>query len=993
MSLFADWNLLLLEEYFSPSKACQDVWIPTTWLELEGIGVHKGGANGLIEAVKQGPSWFHGHGHIADKAHKLVMQRLAPSNRTNGYREPGDDLEVYQDANAPTYLPYIALWVLAHSEAESSGFYAKVSELVCAEFPSNTREQMEYVWSDLQYWSSFEAKEKFGKFKLNVLGSHRYVGMAYAQAMVTHKDIDGISRLFGSCRLHPGQSLNAAHFEQLLEHGQHSNYLSRGLKVAMGKSDYRDHLEQLLSAYLEFWDGRVPKRKNAASDSAGRQLEHHQVESDELSVVLMMKAYGDVDCWEIGWRLPATATGLSYAIKVGDGEEAKARLELAGTHVHCVSSVNQNDARRVLNQSALESVESTFFFTGSDDELGQKKIHLGQDKVRILIWDRPDPALSDALLEREMPVTGPAYLLYSHNEYSNLGQYLTNEEIAHEAVDISGLPDQWGLICINDTEGLTTEQRAVIVDEEPAALAKARIRFVGGKPIIGAGNKKYTYYDLPIIELEAPAGAELSSIGLTFEELDNVDDACVKRFKFCLNDGSGSVFKIKAKLDNEELCTAGLQVLTTGGLGTATRHHFSLDKFGRALADASGLKGAIIGETQANDINIDYFHVDEKSLVVSAGIDIRECMKSNVPALFLDSMAASNNGSMSYGVARDQIRRLGSNVGIDDIEPALLIRELRRRGHVEIETNVKGHMVRICAVLPTIYSLPMRDREQRQLYGVCGSLMLQHWNELSSIVGCEVYIEKTTPDNLPAVRIAPFTQLSISALAKSANFQVVDLPIQNLFQWVGSIQERKENLSWYQEQGFRPNYLKTLNPSRGLFRDAENIMVNSELKYELFKYEDQQIQGLNVYKLGENLGEGHSKYSFIQDSRWGVWMAIEAFAKYVKTEYCITDASPWPFHYDSITGCLWLPARMEPPFVIERLLALCAGESPIIVQVTGEVDGESILLAEKDQQMIGRVSSVYSEMANGKWLCYRWVPRVIANKVANLLSGELQELR
>jgi hypothetical protein len=31
-------------------------------------------------------------------------------------------------------------------------------------------------------------------------------------------------------------------------------------------------------------------------------------------------------------------------------------------------------------------------------------------------------------------------------------------------------------------------------------------------------------------------------------------------------------------------------------------------------------------------------------------------------------------------------------------------------------------------------------------------------------------------------------------------------------------------------------------------------------------------------------------------------------------------------------------------------------------------------------------------MANGKWLCYRWVPRVIASKVASLLGGELKEI-
>lgn len=1001
MSLFLEWNSILLEEYFSPAKLGQDVWIPTTRLELDGIGVHKGGANGLIQAVKQGLAWQHG-GNIAAKARELAKQRLSHRFRNNHYKDPGVDLDVYQEANAPTYLPYIAIWVLARSEAED-GFYAKVSELIDEPFPNNTRQQMEAVWSDLAYWSTEQQKGKFGRFKLNVLGEHRFVGMAYAQAMVTHKDMDGLKRLFGSCRLHPGQALNNDHFTQLLEHGQNSHYLSVGLKDAMGKQEYRDHLKQLFCAYLEFWDGRVPKHTSVSGPS-NSHIVPQELENDELSVILKMNSYGEAVCWEIGWRLPAIVTGLSYLIKVNNDYETKAKLEFLGTHLNCVSSVNQNGARIALNQSALQEVESTLLYKMSDGGQQERKIYLRKDKIRVLAWDRPDPSLTDSLLEREMPVTGPAYLLYSLREYSNLELLLTNEDIDYQLIDdIDGLPDEWGLICVTDTASLTPEQRAVIVDEEPTALAKARIRIIGGKPIIGAGSKKYAYYDLPIVELDAPAGTVLTSLGLTFEELKGPKDndepgapknVLIRRFKFTLNPGSGCVFKIKAVLGDEELCTAGLQILASGGVATSQRSNFSIDKFGRVGTDASGLLGAVIGDAPEVDLDIDYYQVDEKTFTDSRGVNVWKSMEFNTSSLFLDSLASTNNGFMSYGVARDQIKRLANNVGIDDIEPALLIRELRRRGHVEIKTDVKGHMVGVCVVPPTLYSLPITDHKQRQMYGVCGSLRMQQWKELGQATDCMVFVESCGLYNLPVVRLSSPAPYRISELAKSANFQEKDLPFKKLSQWLGSIQEIKENLSWYKEQGLTPNYLMRLNPGKCFFKAADHLLVDSSLKFELFKYEDQQIQGLSVYKLGENLGDGTLKYSFIEDSRWGVWMAMNAFSEWLKNPpYNRADASPWPIHYDQIKGCLWLPARMEPPFVLERALTFCSGSGPILTQVTRETDGDSILLSEKDKNIIGRVSMVYYEMTNEKkWLCYRWVPEVIASHIANLLGGEIRKI-
>ncbi|MFS1466056.1 hypothetical protein BCU33_008280 [Vibrio lentus] len=991
MSLFVEWNSLLLEEYFSPEKVDQDVWIQTTRVELEGIGAHKGGTSGLIEAVKQGPHWLHGNDNIAVKAKKLVQQRSWPSKRPRAYSDPGLYLNNYEGCSAPTYLPYIALWVLAKSETEGSGFYSTVSDLIGESFPNNVRNDMEAVWVDLNSWSVRKQKGRFGRFTLNVLGAHRYIGMAHAQSMITHKDIEGIDRLFGSCKLYSGQNLDDDKFFQLIEEGKRSYYLSAGLKEAMGKAEYNDHLRQFLSRQLDFWDGYIPKPTRISVNEYNQRFEPQGRLNDELAIILKVNCDEEIPYWQIGWRLPANVTGLNYRIKTKGGSEEKAKLEFTGSHIHAIYSVNQENARRVLNQSSSSNVESSLLYTGTDGECNERKIYLRQDKVRVFVWDTPDPSLNDSLIERELPISGPAYLLYSLDKYSNLELYLTNENIEHTIVEYDGLPDQWSLVCINATEVLTSNQRAEIVDEEPAVIEKARIRLVGGRPIIGAGSKKYAYYDLPIIELEGPLEAELIADGLTFIELESSDAYSVRRFKYSLNDGSSCSFKIKAEIDGQVLCSAGLQLLAIGGVSISNRFNFSIDNFGRTLTNTTGLLGAMVDgiNLAKSDTAIDKFEVDEVTLSDSNGECIWQCMESNVSSRFLDSIATTKNGSMTYGAARDQIMRLANSFGIDDVQPVFLIRELRRRGHVEIDTDVKGHMVRVCAVPATIYSLPMTDTEQRQLYGVCGSLRLQQWKELVQTSDVRITVEAEPTHNFPVVRLAPFVGSAIRTIAEIANFQVVDLPAQELSKWVGSVQEIKETLSWYPEQGFIPNALARLNPNTGIFNNSGSTSVDPDRKFEFFRYEDPMSAGLQVYKLGRNLGDGLSKYSFIQDSRWGIWMAVNAFAEFVKS-IGVVDACPWPIHYNIVTGCLWLPARMEPPFVIERVLTLCSASGPVVVQTEGESIGDSILLSEKGKHTIANISCVYDKMSGGKWLRYRWVPKEIASHIAHLLGGEIK---
>jgi hypothetical protein len=1018
MSLFTDWNLLLLEEYFSPAKAGQDVWVSTNRAEIENIGAHLGGVSGLIQAVVEGPEWLRGNTEFintASAAKELVRQRKVTigcrhKSFWGKYKDSGDELEIYKGESAPGYLPYIALWVLAGSECGDAGFYAKVSELLKFSFPNNSRNKMELVWLDLAHWSCQEQNERFGRFKVNIIGKHKFVGISYAQTMVTDKDIDGLSRLFGSCKLQPGQYLSERHFKQLLEHGVESVFLSSGLKSAMSDPNNYAHLMHVLTDRLEFWDGQVPKILKGSVSLLANKNALQEVVNYEASIVLRLKQNEEDRCWEIGYRVPAIVTGRDYKVATGNVQEAKAKLELMGTHIHSIESISQQDARQSINEAATKEIELTLSYSGRDESRQERKFYLRKDKVRVLVWDSPDPALVDTLLEREMPISGAAYLFYSYKAYSNLKDYLKNESIQHAPVEIDGLPDDWGLICIEYTENLTTEQRFSIVDEEPIEQPKARIRFVGGKPIVGSGSKRYAYYDLPIIELEAPIGAEIIANGLTFEErnistntagikssstffgLNNIKTS-VRRFNIILDNDSKSIFKIKVQIGEEELCKAGLKVLAIGGIATAQRSHFSIDKFGMSMSNNGGLFGAVIGERPechiANSSN--FFQVNKTDISDNCE-NIMEEVVGNISCQFLDSLSTTIKGFITYGVARDQIRRLADNLAIENVEPALLMRELRRRGHIEIETDRKGHMVRICSVPPTLYSLPIKDSEQRQLYGVCGSLRLQQWKDIIEDDNCNVIVEKITQYKLPVVRVVQKSPSEVNIASHFSDLKLVDLPALQLSQWLGSIQDIKENLSWYPEQGFRPDLLERLHPGRSQFNAVESMRVDCSRKIELFRYEAPQIRGARVYKLGMNLGEGFSKYSFIQDSRWGVWMAMGAFGKFVKNQHSIADASPWPLHYESATGSLWLPARMEPPFVIERALTLCAGAGPLVKRVTSVNDGELVFLLDEKQRVIGKISRAYSEMANGKWLCYKWVPSAIANKVASLLGGELKEI-
>jgi hypothetical protein len=183
---------------------------------------------------------------------------------------------------------------------------------------------------------------------------------------------------------------------------------------------------------------------------------------------------------------------------------------------------------------------------------------------------------------------------------------------------------------------------------------------------------------------------------------------------------------------------------------------------------------------------------------------------------------------------------------------------------------------------------------------------------------------------------------------------------------------------------YRPQRFHT---GSGRFMQVDSLLPKTTC--DLFRMDDRDVTGGRVYVLGTRRAS-MARYSFVRDSRWGVWIAQCSFARLVKETCAIDDACPWPIPYIAMEHTVLLPARISLPVVLERALVLCSGQSPEVVDAKGCLVGGQVLLS-RDQggKSIAAVSQVYRDMADGKWLLYKTVPQQVAAIVAGKLGATL----
>lgn len=998
MSRFVAWNNLLLSEFFSEAAENEEVWIRATRAELDSFGLHLGGARGLIDAVGSGPPWVPNGPNCANTARILVQQRRDPL-RTLLYEDPGASNPRYARVRAPAYLPILALWVLAASgEQLEHGFYASVQRLLGPQFKSEPRitEAMSKAWEDLEAWSCKECAGRFGNFHYRVLGEHRFVGIARSQCLVSRQDERNLYRLFWEARLRPGQELSDSTLTSLLERGRNAPYLTRPLCIAMAEPAYVPQLAALLRKLLRSWSGSKPNigHADAENRSAGPLVkEQGQIGA---AVTLVLSPSDEVpNGWDVRWSFPAVVDAPRCCFEIAGQRQPAFLHRASATFLTDLSESSIRHSVAALSSSSLAQVAVQVRF--EDDSVGtcgdQYRVELiSRASRRILVWNSIDPRLGQQLIEREIPLYGVFYLVCSSVDWTRTGPWLQRERISFEPMQACGLPDGWQMACVHRAEHLSTQHRQHLADAPEATdVPPARLKLVGGSRLLRGGTRLFASYDLPDIEVEAPSGTLVESPGLTLLEvpqhLASDGRSGVRRFVVNSIELTRSSFDISIVSNGIGLASLRLRVADPDGEGRGESRPFSLDPLGFPTSNLGGLRGITIGGGCQDPIEGGW--QSEEMLEAAASLKRGSAsVEDSIAAKFLDTLAA--RGSMSYGTARDQLLRLS-----EDALPIALLMDLRARGCLEIEADGKGHFVRIHSVAPSLYALPA-TQEGLPLFGVSGTLRLAQWALLQGNADFLATVADAAAGHLPMLRVAAIDALSVQAACSSMGFDFAPSPARDVARWAESLRhargaaESRGTESVTAELG----HLHRLKADSARFVPASEprMSIDQECGAQLFRFDDPQAAALQLYVLGVRRPDGASRYSHVPDSRWGVWISQLAFAEMLKDKHGRTDAFPWPLHYDPETRDFWVPARLRPPAVLERALALCSGAGPEThsLSPSRNADGALAVFDNGSGHAVGTISHMYGEFVPGYWLRYQWVPAETARQVAGLLGCILQ---
>ena len=1006
--LFSLWNMKLLSAFFSPASKGDSVWLQIDPAELDSLAPELGGDEGFLKAVREGPAWATVHrsgklqrataADIVARAEGLVNQRKLMRNRPSNYIDPGSFSNDYAQKNAPTYLPILAALVRSVAQADGS-YYPALREALhlSPNWGSGQMEELEYAWLDLQEWTKTMAGE-FGYFEFRILGGLTHVGVPRAQNVMSRQDSVKIACVFAQVGARPGQNFSTELAHDIRALAIDSRFLSIGFRSALSRKEFLEPITRRLRALFDEWDGTVPVLTGL--DRGGAIVEGTLTDRGNVELCLTLQ-HGDAFPWNIHWRVPPLHDSGAVILKRGTAQWA---APIRGTEYASttgdIDPISQSAAMGALLASCESSIEFEVSLRQDSEECAKLgALFLGRSILRILIWGYDEYVDRFELQEHTLPRNGPAYLLTNAENQPRLKSWLERESLQHSSLDTSGLPSGWMLVCLDECSALTDDQRDSLPDGESERDQYRPVRLTGGRSVNRGGIRQYMAYDLPVVELDAPQGAALFANGLMLDEeylaVDSIHKTSIRRFRIAQQDLRTRSFRIVASYKGMELGATMLRVASDSGEQVEVGNAFSLDPFGSPQRNDSGLRGTLeqpfTDVTGQTDRAFEIVPVDLGPNLGSKGV---ESMLRSGAAQFLDTLARV--GSMAYGTARDQLRRLLIREN-NSVPVAIMLLDLRGRGYVEIETNGKGHMIRIHSIGPTIYALEA-TRGGKRVFGVLGTLRFQNWKSLQELtVGSSVHSSALTDVYLPAWRIVVDEIGEVQRFAEAKGFAFQLNAAIRISTWAASsdnVRERIERVAG-ESLGKDAGVVEKLNPNTGRFYHAQGVVFNKPGPVcQLFRLEDRDIVGMRVYSLG--LGGRYSapRFGFTRDSRWGIWIALGAFASYIKEFTGACDASPWPIPYLKSDGTILLPARMSLPVVLERAVNLCSGSGPETIEVSGRrlPDSQAITLERTASgNKVADVSPVYSDMMIGTWLAYRYVPKKVAIQIALKLGGQVVE--
>jgi hypothetical protein len=987
---FSEWNLRLLRSFFSEASGGEEVFLRVDKDLLDQIGQDIGGDSGFLEAIRTGPGWGDPSRSFT---HSIITLRKQRKTSGRSYKDPGRFDLIYRGLRAPTYLPYLA--ALVRNDAENaSAYYAGLSDDLKLKhhFGSQEMEQVETVWADLAEWTEANGG-RFGHFKLRRLGGYRLVGVPRSQSILKPSDVEDLARVFVQAQVRPGQELSEESLTRILSEARATGSIfTAGFQKALEIDDFEQPIRAAIYTAYSDWDGTLPFRGDTATS-----VESATNFRDEggLCIGISLSVVRETPLrLSPCWRIPAIQD-------IGKFELAHDNLiwygQFSGTEGANSTRSLRQDAEfwGVAKRASDTAVQfDARYFVSDDSEPTTLKLTL----MRKLLWVLA-PAIDNLrgdieLREGDLPASGSAFLLAPPHNVRALQGYIEREKPECEVISALGVPEDWLIVRLVECASLSQEQRILPDGERKARPSPRAIRFVGGKSIRRGYSRMYLPYDLPLIELDAPKcsrikcsegiGIEEQSSPLNLTAGDQSQWKPLRRFKLTLPSSRSASYELKAiAADGSNLGQAKLRIADLGGDVVDTGKPFSLDNIGRPIHSNEGLSGVIL-EASPEESTHPLGELSDCDLTeVELGFSIEcEHLNAGVHEMFLDALAQS--GSLDYGVARDLLQRLLRSTG-ELSEPVFLLLELRRRGYLGISTTHKGHIARIHSIKPTLYSLPLTCAG-RPVWAVAGTLRIAHWEVITREAGAW---SARRLNNSGAVfepwRLVIIDESMAIETCNEIGFQFAQTPCISIASWSASLELfRAETFRNTMESiGSAREGAMRLNASKGRFTATPYGQV-----CELWRVRDLDIGVGNLYVLADQ-----GKYAFVSDSRWGVWLALDAFAKHVSGFSGMDGIHPLPITYESVNRTIWLPARISLPTILERALVLCSGDSPDVLTLCKDeaenAKSRLLLIRTKDGLPEFSANRFYMDMADGKWLAYRYVPENIARIIASRLGAVL----
>jgi hypothetical protein len=993
---FSEWNLRLLRSFFSEASSGEEVFLRIDKDFLNQIGQDIGGDAGFLKAVKTGPSFGLLSCRFVERI--LELERLRKSKQS-GYIDPGDLDSAYRGLNAPLYLPYLAALIRNSSES-ISGYYDRLAvDLELRDsFGSTEMAVLERVWKDLRKWTQ-ECSGKFGFFCFRRLGGYKHIGVPASQSIVKNSDLEHLPQIFARLELRPGQDLNSKQILVILDEAKSSSDIfSSSFKYALNDNEFSQPIQEIIRVTFLDWDGEVHEQKECSRNANKAHSKNNRLAEIGISFSIDSQYPFKISP---RWYLPPVKDHGIFSLAYFNVQWKGVFSGSQGVSSE-PSPSNVQRLWQIISNAVDRAQQFELSFGGFDDtECSRTVLTLPMCRLWVLVPSIDALSGEIQLISTLLPASGPAYLLAPPQNASQLKKYLGKLSGNSEIIFAQGVPDGWVISCIKDCSRLSDEQRQLPNGSQGVNPKPHPIRFTGGRSVSRSYSRMYLSYDLPIIELDAPDGSNIvSSGGIELTELDDINSSKQlggllkpkKRYKIALASNHGYTCELQAiNSDGILLGRRRLKIASLKGESVEFGKPFSLNNLGNTVNSYTGLLGYSIGEPSKSecldDGSLSSFSINLDEI---GSLYCTDSTPSDIYEEFLDRLAQS--GSLDYGTARDLLRRLLQAHGLK-IEPIYLLLKLRRLGHLELEKTTRGHTVRVYAIQPTLYSLPLNCMG-KEVWGISGTLRLEHWRLISNERHAwSLHSLISNDDPFKQRRLVIHDNASAIISCEKIGFKFNKMPAFNIAEWSSDLEEFKKScflntmeiIGNSADNSMRFHVSKgvfTLNP-KGAFYDI----------WELWKVNDLDIRMENVHVLAKR-----SLYSFVRDSSWAKWLAINEFALKMSRDYPgLEEVYPPPIMYDIKGGKLFIPARIGLPSILEKAVISCTGCEPVVMSLKLFKDNSIIkdkigLCNSLSNEFVLNVNSFYVDMAEGRWFVYHYVPAYIALLISKKLGAAIDFL-